>query len=179
MKDSDKLAVDQESTEVELSAQDLLDLSPPDAETPASRGATIQQAASSSTEQGGGETDASASGDAARPPRARRLSAAVVLTIGAVAAAAAAVAVIVPMERGPQAIQTAMAPSPSPAIEEPAPPEVVGPPVLFKNPFDDTEVFEFPPGTSPEEARAAVADLLVMRARERQEQLEARARNRN
>lgn len=175
MKDSDKLAVEQESTEVELSAQDLLELSPPAAEAPASPVAS-SQVTSSSAETGAGETDSSTS-DAA--PRARRLSAAaIVLTIGAVAAAAAAVAVIVPMERAPEPIQTAMAPPPAPVIEEPAPPEVEGPPVLFKNPFDDTEVFEFPPGTSPEEARAAVADLLVMRARERQELFEARARNR-
>jgi hypothetical protein len=177
MKDSDKLAVEQESTEVELSAQDLLDLSPPAAEAPASPVAS-SQATSSGAETGAVETDSSTSDAAPRAPRARRLSAAaVMLTIGAVAAAAAAVAVIVPMDRTPEPIQTAMAP-PTPAIEEPAPPEIEGPPVLFKNPFDDTEVFEFPPGTSPEEARAAVADLLVMRARERQELFDARAGNR-
>jgi len=41
------------------------------------------------------------------------------------------------------------------------------PSTFFKNPFDETEVFEFPPGTSYEEARAKVADLLMKRARER------------
>lgn len=40
-------------------------------------------------------------------------------------------------------------------------------PVYFRNPFDATEVFEFPPGTSQAEARDAVADLLLKRARER------------
>jgi len=41
-------------------------------------------------------------------------------------------------------------------------------PVRFTNPFDATEVFEFPSGTSETEARQAVADLLLQRARERQ-----------
>jgi len=40
-------------------------------------------------------------------------------------------------------------------------------PTLFENPFDKTEVFQFPPGTSREEARVIVADLLMKRARER------------
>lgn len=41
-------------------------------------------------------------------------------------------------------------------------------PVLFVNPFDETEVFEFPPGTTEAQARDAVANLLLERARERQ-----------
>jgi hypothetical protein len=44
-------------------------------------------------------------------------------------------------------------------------------PVRVKNPFDRSEVFEFPPGTSPEDARQSVADLLLQRARERGIQL--------
>jgi hypothetical protein len=40
-------------------------------------------------------------------------------------------------------------------------------PVRIKNPFDRSEVFEFPPGTTPEEARQSVADLLLQRARDR------------
>jgi len=40
-------------------------------------------------------------------------------------------------------------------------------PVRYANPFDSTEVFEFPPGTSESEARDAVADRLLQRARER------------
>jgi len=39
--------------------------------------------------------------------------------------------------------------------------------VLIKNPFDRTEVFEFPPGTSKAEAREAVAKLLMERAHDR------------
>jgi hypothetical protein len=40
--------------------------------------------------------------------------------------------------------------------------------VRFANPFDATEIFEFPSGTSDTEARQAVADLLLQRAHDRQ-----------
>lgn len=40
--------------------------------------------------------------------------------------------------------------------------------VRFVNPFDPDEVFEFPPGTTEEGAREAVADILIRRAQERQ-----------
>lgn len=43
--------------------------------------------------------------------------------------------------------------------------------VLFVNPFDETEVFEFPPGTSEHEARDVVAGLLLKRAMNRQAHL--------
>jgi hypothetical protein len=49
----------------------------------------------------------------------------------------------------------------------PAPPEPEGPPVRITNAFDATEVFEFPFGTSETEARQAVEELLLNRARER------------
>jgi hypothetical protein len=66
-----------------------------------------------------------------------------------------------------------LAPSPPPAM--PSAPEVPLPtpaipsaePVHFTNPFDDSEVFDFPAGTSDDEARAAVAELLIERARDR------------
>ncbi len=45
--------------------------------------------------------------------------------------------------------------------------EPQGAPVRIKNAFDATEVFEFRPGTTESEAREAVADLLLNRARER------------
>jgi hypothetical protein len=50
--------------------------------------------------------------------------------------------------------------SPSPAVPE-------AQPLRFKNPFDRSEIFEFPPGTTLEEARASVADLLKQRAQDR------------
>ena len=41
-------------------------------------------------------------------------------------------------------------------------------PVRFSNPFDASEVFEFPPGTSDEQARQLVAAILLQRAHDRQ-----------
>jgi hypothetical protein len=41
------------------------------------------------------------------------------------------------------------------------------PTVRFRNPFDRSEVFEFPPGTSAEEARQSAAAVLLQRARDR------------
>jgi hypothetical protein len=67
------------------------------------------------------------------------------------------------------------APMPT-SVSAAAPSEASDTPVRFKNPFDATEVFEFPAGTSQSEVRAAVAELLSQRARERQSLLEARPR---
>jgi len=41
------------------------------------------------------------------------------------------------------------------------------PPVKLVNPFDPSETFEFPPGTSDAEARETAAALLLERARQR------------
>lgn len=49
----------------------------------------------------------------------------------------------------------------TPPASEPAPP------VRFRNPFDPSEVFEFPAGTSYAEARERVARVLMARAQER------------
>lgn len=62
----------------------------------------------------------------------------------------------------------ATAPPPAVVAPEPPPPPPPSEPVRFVNPFDKTEVFEFPHGTSKTEAREAVASLLMQRARERQ-----------
>jgi hypothetical protein len=58
---------------------------------------------------------------------------------------------------------------PTPARDLPLPPPAEPPapvaqPVLYKNPFDRSEVFEFPAGTTQDEARDAVAQLLMDRA---------------
>lgn len=45
-----------------------------------------------------------------------------------------------------------------------------GPVVQVINPFDATELFEFPAGTAESEARNATAELLLQRARERRRQ---------
>ena len=57
------------------------------------------------------------------------------------------------------------APALAPAPASPATPDA---PVRFKNPFDASEVFEFPAGMSRAEMRDAVAELLSQRALERQ-----------
>ena len=60
-----------------------------------------------------------------------------------------------------------MAAMPPPA----APPaEPAQPGVEVRNPFDPAEVFEFPAATTPIEAQNAVAELLLQRARDRDEQ---------
>ena len=56
----------------------------------------------------------------------------------------------------------------STAPETTAPPSADNAPVRFTNPFDATEIFQFPSGTSDAEARQAVADLLLQRAHDRQ-----------
>ena len=47
-------------------------------------------------------------------------------------------------------------------------------PVRFANPFDAKEVFEFPAGTTEAEARDQVAEILMERAMERQRKFDAR-----
>jgi hypothetical protein len=60
----------------------------------------------------------------------------------------------------------AVAQTPEPAAATP-PPAAEPEPVHFANPFDASEVFEFPPGTTRDEARTAVAEMLLERARSR------------
>jgi hypothetical protein len=72
---------------------------------------------------------------------------------------------------GEEPIQVAQKVDPKPALvgEERAPtaPSDESEAMLIKNPFDRTEAFEFPPGTSKAEAREAVAKLLMERAHDR------------
>jgi hypothetical protein len=49
-------------------------------------------------------------------------------------------------------------------------------PVRFANPFDQAEVFEFPPGTTEAQARDAVAAVLLQRGQDRLAQVEAAQR---
>jgi hypothetical protein len=66
------------------------------------------------------------------------------------------------VETAPVVMPDWVSESAAPTVPEPAPA-----PVRFTNPFDNTEVFEFPPGTTREEARDAVAQILRERAAER------------
>ena len=69
--------------------------------------------------------------------------------------------------------------APTTVMPAPAPAEVPGAPVQVQvaNPFDKSEVFEFPSGTSETDAHVAIAKLLTQRARDR-EQLWARSDHR-
>lgn len=49
------------------------------------------------------------------------------------------------------------------------------PPVRVTNPFDASEVFEFPAGTTRAEARALMNEMLMERARERYARVERRS----
>ena len=72
---------------------------------------------------------------------------------------------------GEEPIQVAQKVDPKPALvgEERAPtaPSADSEAMRIKNPFDRTEAFEFPPGTSKAEAREAIAKLLMERAHDR------------
>ena len=87
--------------------------------------------------------------------------------IFAVAVPGIAVALLWPAPaRHPPAPAVASA-APLAEVAPAGPAEPQGAPVRIKNVFDATEVFEFPTGTAESEAREAVAELLLSRARDR------------
>lgn len=87
----------------------------------------------------------------------------------AVAVLGIAVAFLWPAsDRHPSALVPAVIRAAPLAVVAPAlPAEPQGAPVRIKNAFDAREVFEFPHGTTESEARKAVAELLLNRARDR------------
>ena len=96
---------------------------------------------------------------------------AIILQIAMVTLASGAIAYVA---TNPQQLARAAALSPAqhaPRISSPPPlqTEPVTEPVTFANPFDATEIFQFPSGTSETEARQLVAVLLTERARERED----------
>jgi hypothetical protein len=101
------------------------------------------------------------------PKDERRVRTAVVLGLSAAAVSLGSIAYLATSRAQPVPVR-ANTVARSAAPETPALPSANNAPVLFPNPFDATEVFEFPPGTSKSEARHAVADLLLKRARDRQ-----------
>lgn len=163
--------------EVELSAQDLLDLSGPcennkRAEELPARTKIVSV-----------ETSTPAPQMRAAPPPVRRpmpfvrVAASLTVAVGLVVAshfvvkagqdAARSVAQQAPQSELPAAAPEGVGKS---AAGAPA----AGVPVLFANPFDAKEVFEFPAGTTQAEARDEVAEILMARAMERQRQFDAR-----
>lgn len=138
--------------EVELSTQDLLNL------TPVSSAPSIARVASIPA------NPVSAIATAASSPRISvpRMAAA----MGVVLIALIAIGALLefsPPQRVMDRPTTHWSPMPDPvttvAEEEK--------PTLFANPFDASEVFELPPGLTRDEARAMVADILLQRAGER------------
>ena len=98
------------------------------------------------------------------------LSVALALGITAVAIA------LWPAEQSPKTAAQAVMPTvaaaahaEAPTHAEPATVENV--PTRFANPFDASEVFEFPPGTTQDAARESVAETLLQRARDRRIQI--------
>lgn len=178
MKDPEKFDITEEvTTEVELSAQDLLELSPSHAIGHSEHCAKPQALEQRDREVVAAIAQPVQTRDAPSSANRRMSAPRVVLALGL---AVAAVTVIGAQYRystpeGP--IQSSMRTSSleAAAFEKPElTADIEGPPVLFMNPFDKSEVFEFPPGTSEAEARAGVADLLIKRAMERQDQIDAR-----
>lgn len=177
MTSSDEFEIDDVAeTEVELTAQDLLDLSPLPIAAHTSPSATSIQSEIPSAVVAAAASAAplAASSRIASPVLldAKKASRSTIVfgvcAIALVIAVAAGVGVVFSKDSSPiaaaPAVRSTIPLKPDPYIEEPAPEQ---PPVLVKNPFDETEVFELPPGTSKADARAYVADLLLKRAAER------------
>ncbi len=93
---------------------------------------------------------------------------AIILQIAMVTIASGAIAYVA---TNPQQLARTVAASPAHApVPKTSPQLALQPePVTFANPFDATEVFQFPSGTSETEARQSVAELLMQRARERKD----------
>jgi hypothetical protein len=104
--------------------------------------------------------------------RSRLLSGAAIAAVLAVLGGVAHLAA----KQKPVPAVVAQAPRPTPPPPPAEAPAPAGEPVLYKNPFDRTEVFEFPPGTSQAEARDAVAKALMERAQGRPEVLNLKIR---
>jgi hypothetical protein len=161
-----KLPVEEESVEIELSADELLDLSRAHYAARPSSEAPIQRA---------NERALSAPRPGSSMNRSWH-SSLVLASIGSVLL----LATIATLRSG--ASEVTFQPEPPsdlsqydseqaldvrPAVQD-------SKPVRVRNPFDKSEVFEFPSGTSEQEAHDAVADVLLQRAIERQAEYDAR-----
>jgi hypothetical protein len=121
---------------------------------------------------------ASRTAPAAKKPAVRKdrtpVAIGAVFAVAAVAAVAAMYRFSDPARTAPPVAAPPVLAQAEMELPDPAPAE---PPVVrVKNPFDESEVFEFPPGTPANVARDRVADILMKRAMERQKHFEARTR---
>ena len=192
MKRSDEFEVeDLSAAEVELTAQDLLDLSPLPMASPGNNGATAVASAievtapvvQNSFVESAPKTVQTQSTPQAipQPGKTKRSSFAPLFVFVGVAVVAAGVTVVFSKESSSerksfsQLAQSTIPSAPDPFVEQPPPPLEL-PTVRVKNPFDESEVFELPAGTTRAEARAYVEDVLLKRAAERQAYIQARKR---
>jgi hypothetical protein len=180
MKRTDEFDGDGFQTEVELTAQDLLDLSPlpelPAAANSPLEAADVSQAKPQVVVAAPRVEKQIPTPGVKQAPEAKRAGRSGVVmgacAIAAFAAVTAGVGVVLSSEssaRKPALMlaQSTIPAQPDPYVEEA--PEL--PPVYVKNPFDESEIFELPAGTSDSEARAYVASVLLQRASERQAML--------
>jgi hypothetical protein len=180
MSDSDRFDFTEEpTTEVELSAQDLLELSPSRGIEQSEYRATQSTVGSPAEESVTAVAQPVHSHVAAAPADRRMSTSRVALALGFVVAAVMAVGALYKYSTPDRPVQSSVTTVPqeaAPPMEESVAvvPEEKQPPVRMTNPFDKTEVFEFPPGTSKADARAAMADSLMKRAIERRDRLDVR-----
>lgn len=164
--------IDAPDAEVELSAQDLLELSAPGeklerAQEPVTKITTAAPVPSAPALQ-----KRAASKTARRQVWPARVAASVTFAVGTIGA----LYFVMASDDG-AGHSMAQGQAPQSQSQSPLPasvPKSEGKPVLFANPFDANEVFEFPAGTSEAEARDAVAEILMERAMKRQRQFDAR-----
>jgi hypothetical protein len=153
--------------ETELSTRDLRSLNDEFLGKPAEVAASSQSAAKPSQTSSNVRPVSNA-----RPvSRAKKLRAPLVMLISGVALAGViAAATLRESDRRaalppppPPVVEVAPAPQPEMQVAETPAPQ----PVVVVNPFDKTEKFTFPPGTSKAEAREQMAEMLMQRAVER------------
>lgn len=159
--------IDAPDAEVELSAQDLFELAAPGDNNNVSQAAPEQ-----TTPVVAVNTPALPNKQAAPTPAPRhmsplRVAASVAFVVGIIGAM---YFVMSNDDASESTVQARVPHSQLPA----AAPEGESQPVLFANPFDANEVFEFPAGTSQAKAREQVAEILMERAMKRQRQFDAR-----
>jgi hypothetical protein len=153
----------EDTIELELSPQDLLTLSRASGEANALAPRVDAMSCAESALK-------AVSSTAPDTPRMGRLSLA---RVGGVLSIAAAVIALAGAAHravvAPSVTAAAINPSGSPAADTTRwPAESTNSNVRIRNPFDASEVFDFPPGTSEAGARLAVSNILLRRARDRQ-----------
>jgi len=151
-----------EASEVELSTDDLMHLSAIDAPKAQSPIGAVPVAPVRATPK-----------RTSTPPRGGSRTALYVMGATTIIACAAAALYFSQPDRSNSVVRQALRWTPLPnkdpePIEEPTVTAESAKPVRIRNAFDKSEVFEFPPGTTQQEARDAVAQILLQRAVERQ-----------